>query len=265
MPLILVALAIAASHIGHPGSRGAGSHSGGAQGVTLQPLPCDSSTGCDLQFVADDWTGGAWVSRDSNHWSAALNGTLTKQLSNRLLNRAEIVGWSISNFFLTAGSTAHSFKSATSVSYEVIVSGYTGGSNGFVVGGTEASNLGTIRLGFNSVAFAICDGYNTTAVFPITTNYTTNLVSSNYALITYVADNTQAKAFVYVNGVSAGSTAYTGSPSASPGSSVLSIGEINGGSPFTGGTIVEIVRHQSALSPTLVSSRAAQFNSLRGY
>lgn len=265
---------------GTPGHNGRGSVSNG-----LTPLGCDASTTCDLNLVADDYSGsGGWTSRDANRWTATLHGALSVTASAQFGGRNGITGWSTSNYFSLAANSAHTIHSTDKFTYEIVMLNIAspggGGARGTFLGGlTTTPN----EAGYNFrhwpggsdeyyITMASADNYYlggaAAAGQPIST------LNRGY-LITITMDPGTPLFSVFVNGAK-----YTGgafpdsstSGSLTPVDCVFGIGldlrdtsNTQGFALGSASSYAQLVRHRSILSDSTIAARAAQFNSLKGY
>lgn len=254
---------------GRPGLVGRGVSPSG-----LDALPCAAATSCDLQFVADDWSGsGNWTSRDANAWVAVKTGTLTRQVSS-IAGRYEVTGFSATKFFATTANNAHALVSGTSFTYEAIIKFPAGdvasGGVGIVAGGGRFTSGGSSASIYSGGGFRSGDTHARDGTGDYVGAQFGNFATlSRYYLFAWVYDVSAQKTTLYVNGTAQGSQASwsRGAPSG-PISIVFDIGAVSSfsDSPLdNGGTILEIVRHRSALDASTISTRAAPFNAVKGY
>lgn len=227
----------------------------------LSVLPEIAST--DLHFVADDYSGsGNWTSRDSNAWTATVHGSLTRQATSQFVGRKELTGFSALNYFTLASNSAHSANG--DLTYELVLLIPTPPANyQFIVSsGTIYTDPGAVQIYHNiNTSQKLCGVTNSTGA----SNPNSAIGAGNttkYVLLTFTNTQGTNKMIGYENGSATGNTATLGTYASN--SLILSIGTLAGLYPFQG-SIVEIVRHQSALDATTVAARAAQFNALKGY
>lgn len=270
MPVILLVFILSCTAFcganvapGKPGVKGRG----GTGTNSLQTLPCTGT--CDLQLVADDWSGsGAWSSRVGG-WSATLTGSLTKA-SSKFAGRSEISGFSSGNYFSLAANAAHTIQTNEATTYEFLVKTpavFTAAGN--VVGYNNGATLPIMSLGWLTSAGGNYENtiYNNVGGAHITTISSNSLNrTSEYYLLTVTIDLTAPRLEQYVNGTPThNATTVFGTLASSP-ASALGIGiravSLNN---IWGGAIVEIVRHKSVLSSAQILSRSTNFNKLKGY
>ncbi len=236
-----------------------------AVGHGLAPLPEIGST--DAHWVADDWAGsGNWVDR-VNAYALVPAGTPVKATTTQFAGRSDIA-FGNGPRFLSAANAAHSLHgditieaivfmpttpaSSLNAIYDAGTSGTVGSINlfAFYTGGVLYTEVdaGKTPSGYLTAANANCDGWR-----------------GHYALITYVIDTLAGFAYFYLNGSLVTSAALSGAPASA--SIAVSVGaDVAGsGSRAVDAKIVEIVRHQVAMSAGTITARAVQFNALKGY
>lgn len=240
--------------------------------VPKQFLDCTSVTGCDMHFVADDWTAGTnWTSRDSNAWVATRVSSPVKQASTFFSGRSEITSFG-ANYFTLASNAAHTFHVGDKITYEWVFGntgaartlGYWG--NYVVVGGLKIFNGPIVGQATGTALARIPNDTNSGAAF-IQVASAAAVEASKPVILTLVVDLTAASERMtwYLNGVANGTSTSTTGTLASPVNQVVGLGvSADGGGSFSG-TLMEVARHRQALSASTVAARAARFNALKGY
>lgn len=239
------------------------------------PLSC---SGCDLNFVAGDWSGtGNWSATDGG-WTATLNGTPTRAISSTFHSTYAIGGWSSSNYFAIAAATAHNPTTTgdgSAWTYEFVLDNlpvtalvswfgniYNGNDGGWWFF-TQSSNRFEIGLA-NLAASYYLGGLTTTSA------YTTD----KPVLITVTMDFAAPASHLYINGAEHTGGVWpdsTADGTFNSESCDLAIGgrwSCNSstlGSPSADIRIIQILRHRSVLDSTTITARAAQFGRLKGY
>lgn len=275
MPLILATLLLAVgAGYGKPGLTGkvAGGRVSTTQTLAVQPC----SGPCDLQFVADDWSGsGNWASRVGS-WTATVTGTPTKQATTQFTARSEITGFTDTSAFRLAAKAAHTIQNSDAVSYEWIVKTPSAVTTTKALGGyvstsnTQIFNMSFINSLGGNLESAVYN--NAVGVFMGTANTATAWqMPSRYNMFTVVVDTTAPRYEVYINGASVFESATTNG-TMTPTNTDFGIGaRWNGGfSAFgsacdEGCTLVEFTRYRAAFVDGTVAVRAATFNTVKGY
>lgn len=272
MPMIsaIFAALLAVSGSSCVGKAGHGCR-GGAPATALAVLPDVAST--DLHLVADDYTSGNWASRVGGY-TATLTGTVTKGFTSQFPGRAELTGFTSSNYFVIASAAAHTIQSNETTTYELIVKtpatfvsvgtpwGY------FSTGATQIFNAGYLNNSSGDGESAVYDSLATSRYLGSTFSAGYQM-SAKYNLITLVMNVAAPRWEFYING----STVFTDTTTTAtlaPTTSALGIGGRwnNNSSAMQApweGAIVEVMRHREAFDDATVASRAAQFNALKGY
>lgn len=238
-----------------------------SRNAKLENIPCSGT--CDLQLVADDWSGsGSWSSRVGG-WTATVTGSPTK-VATKFASRSAISGFSSGNYFTLAANAAHTIQATEATTYEFLVrlpAVFTAAGN--VVGYNNGATLPIASLGWLTSA----GGNYENVIYNNIGGTLINTISSNtlsrageYYLLTVTIDMVAPRVEQYVNGVSThSSTLVTGTIASTP-SSTMGIGiravSLNN---VWGGEIMEIVRHKQVFNAATVLSRASNFNVLRGY
>jgi hypothetical protein len=259
MPMMMLALLIA-------GSCGSGQmvNCGGLRGLPV--LECAAATSCDLQFVADDWSGsGNWSAR-SGGWTATLTGSLTKTSSAVFPERSQISGFSNLNYFSTATDAAHRTLTTDELTYEFLIqldsTTLATPENVVTVSNTGAAPTTYFR-------WTVAKRMTTELYLDATITQASTEVPSagRYYLVTMTINPNGAGNTLeaYMNGVLQGSgTTTTTNSLLVP--QYLRFGEnIGGSNPFASGKILEIVRHRTKLDGATIAARAARFNAMKGY
>ena len=220
-----------------------------------------------LHFVADDWSGtGSWTSRDSNAWPTTVTGSPIKQASS-FSGRSEIAALGDTNFFdsypAQASNAAHSIAQPTMIEIlwklpsthadATVFSGSTGAGFDYIWTMQFSSNL------FQSVSTLVG------ALNGIAINANLDALLSKYVLSTHVFDVGTNASILYINGVSVVTATYSGSFHSVNSIFIIGRSAFTPGRPLGDGSVLEIMRHQSALSQATIANRAAQFNALKGY
>lgn len=233
--------------------------------TTLTVLPELGTT--DLHLVADDYTSGNWASRVGG-FTATLSGTVTKQATSRFSGRYELTGFSANNAFSLAADAAHTYNT-TALTYEIIVKLSLAGSAYCAVGFTAATQGHMIRPNNVVTATNVCTVTNSAGgTYQGVSSSTLSTQTTKYSMITVVLDPVTPIARYGINGNATSQTSATVTGSLNTTPHGLGIGALWNGATFSSpwsSTIVEIIRHREALSTSTITSRAAQFNALKGY
>jgi hypothetical protein len=225
----------------------------------LTTLPPTLTT--DLHFVADDWAGsGNWAARIGG-WSAVVSGAPTKQACPQFPGRSEITGFLTTAYFKTATNTAHSLS--TAMTFELVVK----------IPAVNATYQMAFSMGngvANGGSLFYLDNVNGLWVSPVdsggvarhNTTFAGAAFTTKYALVTVVIQQGASSDILYLNGVQR-----TTGTAGTFGSSALAfaIGADTSNNFPWGGTVLEVMRHRSALSATDIAARAALLTRLKGY
>lgn len=221
--------------------------------VTLPPMPELGTT--DLHLVAEDWAPGSnWASRVGG-FTAALNGSLSKQEESGI-ERAGILGFGTSNYFSLAANAAHEFTTSSRFTYEFVIKAGAAGGN---LLGRYATPYGG---GYDLSAFAagITAGVygDGGAFYYAVTTGASALTAGAYYLVTIVLDGPGDAFTTYVNGVQDSTDPSTGFAGVTNTSAVaFFLGNSNGNNQGFDGSIVEVLRHRTALNSTTIRDRYA--------
>lgn len=209
----------------------------------------------DLHLVAEDWTPGSnWSSRVGG-FTAQIHGSLTR-VGAPDIERNEIRGFSISDYFSLAADTAHELTPSSDITYEFLIRPTSLGgvlmgryctpyAGGFDVAQYSAGALMGI---FNTAG----DDYYRLVVGGVT-------LDSGYHLLTLVLHSTEDELYLYVDGVLDASVSGFTSDQINSTPADFHIGKSNGntlGGAFDGG-LIEVMRHRTALKPGQVADRVA--------
>lgn len=222
-----------------------------AEMVTLSSPVMSELPSTDLHLVAEDWTPGSdWLSRIGG-FTAQLHGSLSKQAEGGI-EREGILGFSSSNYFSLAADTAHEFTPSVRFTYEFVIRGGAAGGN--LLGRYASPFAG----GYDLAAFSLSAGlgiYNDdgTDYYAVAVGGTP-LDDDAYYLVTVLLDGAADQFKVYINGVEDASEVSSGSlTNGSPGTFFL--GNSNGNDQPFDGSIVEVLRHRTALNDTQIRDR----------
>lgn len=238
----------------------------------LSALTCSGT--CDLNMLADSWSGtGDWAS-GAGGFTATLNGTVTRAVSSTFASRRYVGGWSSSNYFLLAANVAH--DPGADVTYEFVIDNLpstgliswfgniTNGNDGGQWFFTQSSNrfeIGIANLAAGYYLGGLTEADARTPDRPLLLT----------ASIKYSASPAMR---LYVNGTELTSGVFpdtSTSGTLNTETCAVAIGgrwSCNGnslGSPDANIRILQIVRHREILSGATITARAAQFNRLKGY
>lgn len=256
--------------VGKPGQ--SGPVNGGIK--QLAPLPSLGTT--DLHLVADDWSGtGNWSSRFGGY-TATVTGSPTKIVSTQFPGRFEIGSLTTTAAFYLAAAAAHTVQTNDTITYEWIVKTPTAVTTTKAVGGylsvgtTQIFNIGYINSVGGNMESAVYD--NAAAIYLGSSVAGAWQMTGKHNLFTVVMDIAAPRYEVYINGASVFEDTTTSGGTLSPTNTNFGIGARYHGPSGTfqnamdeGATILEVMRHREALSDSVVASRAAAFNALKGY
>lgn len=231
---------------------------GGRRALPL--LTCTGATSCDLHFVANDWSGsGDWTSRDSNAWVGVPAGTNVKTNASRLGRSRINQTASSATRFITADNAAHVVDGSQTL--EVIA--YADSNFRWLVetSTNHLANDGATGIDIDGNGYVRAHVANSAGTVLWTRTGSTNHVGQ-FVFITAVTDTGSSVGRLYVNGVQIGAdVAFSGSVSTGSVDRFL-IGASQG---VAGNSIVEVVRHRSALDASTITARTAKFNQMKGY
>ncbi len=275
--VFLAILCVGVSHAGgwfHGAGRGPTPGQSTGPG-TLPALTCAAN--CDLQFVADDWSGsGNWAAR-SGGWTATLTGAPVISSSSVFSGRKYISGWTNTDFFKMAANSAHTPNGSSTITYEWVF-------DKLPLAGGFAAFGGNIFLGNAGGVFLYVTTGNrfdleiaNTLANPFIGGLSggSDYVTDKPVLLTVTFEMSPQRVRLYVNGVQLTSGVFpvlgTSSGTYIAQDCAFGIGaRWNCNTTVAGdalGTIriMEFVRHQVALDAATIAARAAPFNGLKGY
>lgn len=246
----------------------------GAKLSTGLPVGTCSGT-CDLQFVADDWSGsGNWSARVGG-WTATVTGAPTKQATSQFPGRSEIAGCTTTNAFRIAANAAHTVQLTDSISYEWVIKTPSAVTTlksvgGYIAAGTaQIFNPGYINSVGGNIESAV---YNSAiAIYLGSTAASAWKMPLKYNIFHLVMDVAAPRYEVYVNGVSVFEDTSTSGTMVPTNSDFGICARWNSPSATfqnamtEGATTVEITRYRQAWSDADVAARAATFNAVKGY
>lgn len=219
--------------------------------VTLSSPVMSELPSTDLHLVAEDWTPGSdWISRIGG-FTAQLHGSLSKQAEGGI-EREGILGFGSSNYFSLAADAAHEFTPAVRFTYEFVIRGGAAGGN--LMGRYASPFAGGYDLAAYSSGGVLGIYNNDGSDYYAVAVGGTPLDDDAYWLVTVLLDGAGDQFKVYVNGVEDASEVSTGSlTNGSPGA--FFIGNSNGNNQPFDGSIVEVLRHRTALTDTQIRDR----------
>jgi hypothetical protein len=240
----------------------------------LTALTCTGS--CDFNFVADSWSGtGNWSATDGG-WTGVLQGSAPTRAVSTLFHSRRYVGtMTTSNFFKIAADDAHRIGNSSTTTYEFVFENMT--NTGLKSWYGNIATLNTYGQNFYTQSSSRYDiGLLNTVVGTFIGGLTaaSAIQDDKPVLLTITYDIAAPSMKLYINGTEHSGGVYpdtSTSGTLTPLSCDIAIGcrwSCNSGTCGDADEdfrILQIVRHQSVLDSSTITSRAAQFNRLKGY